>query len=665
MNSPMPELLAAIAAHPDDPFPRWAAADWLEANGQPERAEFIRLQIEIGEALASVQDSLDLEYQFEYRREAAARLDRHDLLPRIQREFDLLRVHGERWLPGSRDSTTWRGGFPTSYEITLADFLQHPHRVQLVPGGVIRLTEIAERLPQPPLDIEALLKPGGFQAFTSRQRFADPTPGIQRLAACPGLAGIERLNLSLNELTGQHLGMLLASPHLGPLRSLDLGSNKIGPTGAEALARCARLNALETLSLWFGFIGTEGAAHLAASPHLRSLRHLEMYSNQLGDEGVLSLARAQGLHSLERISLGYNHFSPAALERFAHAPQWENLRDLNLSGNTTLGDNGLLALAASPLARRLEKLNLGTCNLSAAGTRALASPAFANLRELSLKGEDNTHDAVDLAAIGGSPHLARLQSLWLESMGLDDAAFAPLFDGPGASALHTLALQGNRLTAEGMQAMAASPKMRSLRVLRLRKNSIGPAGAAALAESPHLHGLRWIDLQECALGEEGMLALLRAPWMARLVGFSFGWNKLTDRFALELAKQPFLSQFQRLDLGLNCIGDEGVIALANSPYLANVRRLEFGSNRLGDAACRALADSPYLDRLEILILTDNPATTSAGRLPLWQRFDREGCKFVFGFRKRAEDERSDPEPRQPGDGYRDNHNDEDEEDDDD
>lgn len=38
-----PALLAAIAANPDDDLPRLVYADWLDENGQPERAEFIRV----------------------------------------------------------------------------------------------------------------------------------------------------------------------------------------------------------------------------------------------------------------------------------------------------------------------------------------------------------------------------------------------------------------------------------------------------------------------------------------------------------------------------------------------------------------------------------------------------------------------------------------------
>src|SRR4051812_46356814 len=40
-------LLAAIWEHPHEDTPRLMYADWLQENGQPERAEFIRVQCEL------------------------------------------------------------------------------------------------------------------------------------------------------------------------------------------------------------------------------------------------------------------------------------------------------------------------------------------------------------------------------------------------------------------------------------------------------------------------------------------------------------------------------------------------------------------------------------------------------------------------------------------
>src|SRR3954471_965343 len=40
-------LLAAICAQPDEDTPRLAFADYLEENDQPERAAFVRAQVEL------------------------------------------------------------------------------------------------------------------------------------------------------------------------------------------------------------------------------------------------------------------------------------------------------------------------------------------------------------------------------------------------------------------------------------------------------------------------------------------------------------------------------------------------------------------------------------------------------------------------------------------
>ena len=43
-------LLKAVVASPDDDLPRLVAADWLDEHGDPDRGEFIRLQIERAKA---------------------------------------------------------------------------------------------------------------------------------------------------------------------------------------------------------------------------------------------------------------------------------------------------------------------------------------------------------------------------------------------------------------------------------------------------------------------------------------------------------------------------------------------------------------------------------------------------------------------------------------
>lgn len=45
MNEQERALLSAAADAPDDDAPRRAYADWLDANGRSEQAEFVRLQL--------------------------------------------------------------------------------------------------------------------------------------------------------------------------------------------------------------------------------------------------------------------------------------------------------------------------------------------------------------------------------------------------------------------------------------------------------------------------------------------------------------------------------------------------------------------------------------------------------------------------------------------
>src|SRR5215471_7840250 len=69
-------LLAAIRDHPDEDTPRLVYADWLQEHDQPERAEFIRVQIEA----------------------ANLRWDDARWKELAERARQLLEVHGEEWI---------------------------------------------------------------------------------------------------------------------------------------------------------------------------------------------------------------------------------------------------------------------------------------------------------------------------------------------------------------------------------------------------------------------------------------------------------------------------------------------------------------------------------------------------------------------------------------
>jgi uncharacterized protein (TIGR02996 family) len=71
-------FLQAIVESPEDDLPRLVFADWLEENSQPERAEFIRVQVELEP------------HRFE--------IDRPRVRELLTREEELLRLHEDDWL---------------------------------------------------------------------------------------------------------------------------------------------------------------------------------------------------------------------------------------------------------------------------------------------------------------------------------------------------------------------------------------------------------------------------------------------------------------------------------------------------------------------------------------------------------------------------------------
>src|SRR3954453_2477149 len=105
----MPEnaaLFAAIISQPREDTPRLAYADWLDENGDPVRARFIRLQYEV-EKLPPIGPK-------------ASKAKKE--------EEGLLKKHGKKWggeIAGLVGGFRFRRGFVEMVRVTAADFLKH------------------------------------------------------------------------------------------------------------------------------------------------------------------------------------------------------------------------------------------------------------------------------------------------------------------------------------------------------------------------------------------------------------------------------------------------------------------------------------------------------------------------------------------------------------
>ncbi|MBX9624891.1 MAG: TIGR02996 domain-containing protein [Gemmataceae bacterium] len=185
-------LLRAVCEHPDDDTPRLVLADWLEENGEPERAAFIRLQCQAA-----------LSHRDRGRRRLEEQADR------------LLRLFSRRWaaeLPhgaGYRWADVYSRGFQCTVMVDEED------------AFLADLDEVFDAAPLTDLDVGSLLQ---FDALIDR-----------------GCAGRLRhiLVASHNlDLLAADLCRLAAYPRLRVSVGMSyttLGSHPVGPDTAASL----------------------------------------------------------------------------------------------------------------------------------------------------------------------------------------------------------------------------------------------------------------------------------------------------------------------------------------------------------------------------------------------------------------------------------------------
>jgi uncharacterized protein (TIGR02996 family) len=436
-------FLADIREHADDDGPRVIYADWLEENGNPDRAEHIRLECE----LARRADG-------DPRKEAL-----------LDRRLELLRAHLKEWTQAFPawarpvQAQHFRRGFVEYIDCTALQFIRHgqalfrvapirkvwlrsvrPHVAELAASANLKgLTYLS--LHGAGLDGQDLCTLLASPHLTDLRELSLSSndinmrvPGLQALAEWEPLARVTDLHLNRCGVAGA-LGMLTASPHLGSLRRLQLESNHLQTEDFTALAGCPGLSSLASLVLTYNTVGDSGAAALAGSPHLGGLEALSLMSCGIGPEGIGALAASSG---------------------------WKRLSHLNISGNA-VRSQGARALADGLRLPALRELLLGTTQLEDDGARWLAQAPLDGLTVLNLY--NNGIDWPGIRALAGSAHLASLTDLNLTDNRV-----------------------GGGSRTQGVQALAESPYLGNLRKLQLYRNGrLGPEVFRLLAESRRLH----------------------------------------------------------------------------------------------------------------------------------------------------------------------------------
>ena len=338
-----PFLDAILARYADD-GPRLVYADWLDENGDPARAELVRVQI------------------------ALARLSAED--PRrpelADRQTELLQRYRRKWTAHLADlgaEFAFRRGIPDAASIDAAAFLGHG-------------ADLLRRVP------------------VRRVRFLDAARVMPALVQSPLLASVAELDLYGNELGNAGVQLLARSPHLGRVRLLELGFNGIDDAGVAALAASSALPGLQVLALNDnGPVTADGVRVLAASPFFAGLRSLDLSGNDIGETGVRAVFTGTTLAGLERLDLSGNDLADAGAAAIAPAA---NLRTLRFAHNQ-MADAGAAALAAVAFAA-LRRLDVSGNRMTPRGIGLLEAAAKA--RGYSLDAGANVAGGPTPVAVG-------------------------------------------------------------------------------------------------------------------------------------------------------------------------------------------------------------------------------------------------------------------------
>jgi uncharacterized protein (TIGR02996 family) len=389
-------LLGACRARPADDLARLVLADYLEERNQHERAELIRLQVELSHP------SSDIEHQRQLQR----------------RTQELIAEHGSSWL-GSidiTDSTRQQVSMPfVSFqrgllharwdrpEFTLrnssVEWLNSPYgdwlesiRIHMTPDEFIRL-DIPDKLHgriDLVMDVVQLRRPNALEEFAFSSN-ATMLRGLEIRGSLRGLPLPSANPLDVSKLVSLVLNAnpeavdFVAREKFSSLTTLDFGP--LTSAGLKKLCQSPHLRNLVSLNLVGSQIGDEGMETLCASPMADTLRAVSFPNTKMGNRGLMALIKSPIIEQMHgpKLNLMMNRISDVGLSELADCPHLARFDELVLREND-IGDAGIEALADSPFVQNLRYLDLWRNRITDRGAKALAaSPYLKSIVDLSVK----------------------------------------------------------------------------------------------------------------------------------------------------------------------------------------------------------------------------------------------------------------------------------------
>ena len=471
-------LLRAVIAQPAEDTPRLVYADWLDENGDPDRAAFVRGQC----ALAGMEPWDDGYTALDVR---CRQLERaHPEWPGPLAPF----VSRTERFSGDRDRPFERG-FPARVELTPAQFADHRRHL---------FTETPVREIEFRMDAGAggLAKRAGLSKLTGAEfsLARDPAAARAVLACLERLGGLQHFGLRGSILSEKQAGDVFASAALAAVESLTIMGTPLPASAEAAFAALDWPDLRRLVRVWVSQVDWLRA------PWVNQLEELTIQDT----EPNLSIGQRRLLAdvlpgtAVRKLNLGWWALDAAGGQALGEAVARSRVRSLALAQTSTSAEVAAALLTPNLLAQ-VRALYFSWADLDADAVGRLVGT---QLRVCAL--DHITCDA--LAALGRRPGLPELTDLRLGMVWKrKDDPFAErlralLEDGklPRLVSLTLCDTTPHRGTATAnwdriATALAACPAVAGLRELQL--DTVTAAAARALADSPHLSDLQLLNVR--------------------------------------------------------------------------------------------------------------------------------------------------------------------------
>ncbi|TXT17871.1 MAG: hypothetical protein FD138_4520, partial [Planctomycetota bacterium] len=395
-----PTLLSEVIREIDDDAPRLTYADWLESEGAPECADFIRVECAFAKASPADDDYPDL---IERKREVIARMwNRGTHRLHENEDTESYSFHGN-WHDDGDGIGHLRRGFQFC-----AGEPSDEHRAD-ESAAAVRFRDALEKLIKT-TTVRALMFYGSFSrqldkilatpaaanltALEAFNAIDDPDRSVDAVKAILSSPIASRLEwLDLDFLTAQQISQLGKTDKLTRMRRLELQYPEDHPASVAAMVSAAWFQGLR--DVWIGLGKSSSASVLSA---LSKLEHLESVNLYLHNSGVLNASSQLKFEHLGRLRFPKSSLTSADMKtldtwslpklrvlaaygcglkqteiRHLTKAEWaRQLRVLTLGGNR-LDDKSVSILANSGILRGMRILNLSWNIMSAAGLMPLAA----------------------------------------------------------------------------------------------------------------------------------------------------------------------------------------------------------------------------------------------------------------------------------------------------